>query len=436
MADKLFFMFHFLKFFLAVTVLSLLLFFGIFQAASAQYQLGEFAGGAGYQTNSKAPTIETIVQKVINTGLSLVGIIFLGLTLYAGIRWMTAQGNEEHVTKAKEILQAGMIGLVVVTMSYAITNIIFKNLPQTEALVDNSTEPQPDNKKTAGQDCTDEAECASGGCVDKKCTAVTISCTSDADCTDPGSSCVNGNCKNVSDGTSVCKPPCDANYYCALVSGVAICKPGCAKNSDCLSQTGESWCDPLVHSCKFPQNLGSKCGEFDVGRCQVSSVVDPLLSAQNITGDNIVCSGDGTVLCFLLTDKCLSNYQCGSQAACNTVTHTCDNSPKANCQKLPGYLWGADIFGPGHGMKKCFLKTESDECKSKSDQCVKNCDSKANKCIADCKSKYPTLNQDRFNCYSVCTKQNPITKKISVCQDKKCVNEYIDCLVNLTNYKN
>lgn len=64
-----------------------------------------------------AGTIGLIIKGV----LSLVGTIFFVLTIYAGILWMTAQGEEEKVTKAQDILKAAIIGLIITLGAYAIT---------------------------------------------------------------------------------------------------------------------------------------------------------------------------------------------------------------------------------------------------------------------------------------------------------------------------
>ncbi len=70
-----------------------------------------------------------IVAKIIQAFLGLLGIIFLVLIIYAGFLWMTAQGDEEKVKKAKEILQRAVIGLVIIVSAYAITYFVFSNLP-------------------------------------------------------------------------------------------------------------------------------------------------------------------------------------------------------------------------------------------------------------------------------------------------------------------
>lgn len=68
--------------------------------------------------------LNTTVSDVIKGVLSLAGTIFLVLTVYAGILWMTAQGNEEQVTKAKGIVTQAIIGLAITLAAYAITAFV------------------------------------------------------------------------------------------------------------------------------------------------------------------------------------------------------------------------------------------------------------------------------------------------------------------------
>jgi hypothetical protein len=84
-------------------------------------------GAAGYDTESK---IETTIGTVINIALSLVGMIFLVLTVYAGILWMTARGEEAQAEKAKKILTNSIIGLVLTVSAYAITFLVTSRLSQ------------------------------------------------------------------------------------------------------------------------------------------------------------------------------------------------------------------------------------------------------------------------------------------------------------------
>jgi len=43
------------------------------------------------------------------------------LVIYGGFLWMTARGNEQQVTKAKDLIISAVIGLVIVLAAYAIT---------------------------------------------------------------------------------------------------------------------------------------------------------------------------------------------------------------------------------------------------------------------------------------------------------------------------
>lgn len=68
--------------------------------------------------------IQTGAGQIIGTVLSFVGVIFLILMIYAGIMWMTAQGNEQQVTKAKDLLINSIIGMIIIFAAYAITAFV------------------------------------------------------------------------------------------------------------------------------------------------------------------------------------------------------------------------------------------------------------------------------------------------------------------------
>ena len=46
--------------------------------------------------------------------------------VYGGYLWMTARGNEEEVTKAKNLIKAAIIGLIIVLAAYAISIFVIK----------------------------------------------------------------------------------------------------------------------------------------------------------------------------------------------------------------------------------------------------------------------------------------------------------------------
>lgn len=61
---------------------------------------------------------------LINTGLSLLGIVFLLLILRAGLLWMTSQGDSKKITKAKDTMITAVIGLVILLAAVSISNTV------------------------------------------------------------------------------------------------------------------------------------------------------------------------------------------------------------------------------------------------------------------------------------------------------------------------
>ncbi len=94
--------------------------------------LGATQGALPYSV-AGSDTVPGIIGKVVAVILSFIGIIFFLLVLFAGFMWMSAMGNSERVTKAKDILEAAAIGLLIVLGAYAITRFVFQGLSQSGA---------------------------------------------------------------------------------------------------------------------------------------------------------------------------------------------------------------------------------------------------------------------------------------------------------------
>lgn len=84
------------------------------------------ADKAGYDISKTDPN--PVIGTVVKTFLSIIGVIFLILMIYAGYSWMTAHGDEQKVTKAKETITASIIGLAIVIGAYAITFFVISKL--------------------------------------------------------------------------------------------------------------------------------------------------------------------------------------------------------------------------------------------------------------------------------------------------------------------
>ena len=81
--------------------------------------------GAGFNITV---SFETIAGAIITSALSLMGVLFLIVAIYGGYTWMTARGDEEKVTKAKDTLTNAIIGIVVVLASYAISYFVLSQI--------------------------------------------------------------------------------------------------------------------------------------------------------------------------------------------------------------------------------------------------------------------------------------------------------------------
>ncbi|NMB48642.1 hypothetical protein GYA13_04355 [Candidatus Kuenenbacteria bacterium] len=83
---------------------------------------------AGVHSKSGLPSEDSpaaVVAVVIQGLLGIVAVIFFVLVVIAGIKWMMAGGNEETVSKSKQTILNGALGLIVIIFSYAITSIVF-----------------------------------------------------------------------------------------------------------------------------------------------------------------------------------------------------------------------------------------------------------------------------------------------------------------------
>ena len=89
--------------------------------------LEKMATSSGYNASeSSSNALELRIALIIQTALGLLGILFIILTIYAGITWMTAAGNEESVKRAATTLKHNVIGLIIVLLAYVISIFIIR----------------------------------------------------------------------------------------------------------------------------------------------------------------------------------------------------------------------------------------------------------------------------------------------------------------------
>jgi len=75
-----------------------------------------------------------IIGRIIRVVIGFMGVVLLGIIIYAGWLWMTAGGDAEQIEKAKKWITNGIIGLIIMLFAFSITTFIINRLLQQALL--------------------------------------------------------------------------------------------------------------------------------------------------------------------------------------------------------------------------------------------------------------------------------------------------------------
>lgn len=94
-----------------------------------------WTGPDGFDTEGKikdsqlaATDPREMVANGIRIFLGFLGLLAVVLILYAGFLWMTDGGSEKNIEKAKKILSAAVIGLIIILMSYGLATFVLNQI--------------------------------------------------------------------------------------------------------------------------------------------------------------------------------------------------------------------------------------------------------------------------------------------------------------------
>ena len=85
--------------------------------------LGELKGTAEktFETGGSAESsLGAIFVKGLQVTIGLLGVVAVILIIYSGVLWMTAGGSEEQIKKSKKVIIQAIIGIIIITLTYAI----------------------------------------------------------------------------------------------------------------------------------------------------------------------------------------------------------------------------------------------------------------------------------------------------------------------------
>lgn len=102
---------------------------GIFVAHPAYAQeVSQNLSAVGQAAGLGTTGLYTIIARIIKVFFGILAAVALVLIIFAGYKWMTAAGDEKQIDEAKNILKNGVIGLVIISLSFAITQFVMSKL--------------------------------------------------------------------------------------------------------------------------------------------------------------------------------------------------------------------------------------------------------------------------------------------------------------------
>ncbi len=171
---------------------------------SDPFCLKKAATGGGLTPSGEAPSPAVAVGNILSAMLALLGVLFFALVVWAGFKWMTAQGNQETATSAKTTLENAAIGFVLVLVAYALTTYVVNALFWTPSVSINGitpvqpsvTGPLDECRRVYGGTCQDTCASDERSFVTDDCSRVC--CVLNLQCPTYGYVCqtldVNGRC--------------------------------------------------------------------------------------------------------------------------------------------------------------------------------------------------------------------------------------------------
>lgn len=90
-------------------------------------QLKGVKGNVGINNVHPLPATQ-IVQNVLNAAYFIAGIVAVGMIIFAGIQYLTANGEPAKAKKAMNTIIFAIVGLVIIIAAFAITSFVISQV--------------------------------------------------------------------------------------------------------------------------------------------------------------------------------------------------------------------------------------------------------------------------------------------------------------------
>ena len=112
----------------ALVVMLAVPFIGAHAITSNDLGIGNAQDQFGGTTLLGKKPLAATVAAIINTALSILGVVAVVIIIAGGFMWMTAAGDNEKVKKAQGLIKNGIIGLAIILSAYAIATFVIDKL--------------------------------------------------------------------------------------------------------------------------------------------------------------------------------------------------------------------------------------------------------------------------------------------------------------------
>lgn len=78
--------------------------------------------------NSQESDLMSVLNTIINVVIGVIGFIAVVMIIVGGVQYTLSSGDSGKVTKAKNTIMYGIIGLVIALLAFAIVNFVLSNI--------------------------------------------------------------------------------------------------------------------------------------------------------------------------------------------------------------------------------------------------------------------------------------------------------------------
>lgn len=82
----------------------------------------------GLANNNNNNNLMSTLNTIINVVIGIIGFVAVAMMIMGGISFITSQGDTAKVTKARNTILYGVVGLVVAILAFAIVNFVLSSV--------------------------------------------------------------------------------------------------------------------------------------------------------------------------------------------------------------------------------------------------------------------------------------------------------------------